>query len=132
MEGTKTNLAGQVVYLSGPCSGYPDLNKALFEQAEATINAVATGNGYVSQEDNEDALGFGITVVHPHQEGVYENLAAAMQQATAIVMLPGWARKGGTVEDLVVNIGLGHPVFYFDPTSEPPIFTQMSPTTAAE
>jgi hypothetical protein len=76
--------------------------------------------GYLSEADD-----LGLTIVTPHQQGVYQNLAAAVQMCDFVIMLPGWARKGGTVEDLVLFISMGKPVFFFDPGTE--TLARMSP-----
>lgn len=116
------SVAGKTAYLSGPCNHYPNLNKAMFELAEQKLPEVLQFHGYLQQNET-------VTVIHCHQQGVYSNLETAFHMADFMVMLPGWARKGGTVQDLVIGITLGKRIFYFDP--ETMTFTEMSPEWVA-
>ena len=114
------SLSGTAIYLSGPCAGYQDYNKPLFEQAEKLLPEAIMEAGFAG--DNPDE--FTVTIVHTHQDNVRENLASAVQLCDVIVLLPGWARKGGTVEDCFVFIAQGKRVFYFAPGET---FSEMSP-----
>lgn len=105
-------LDGRTAYLSAPMREYPEGNKAMFEKAETSLTAHAFAAGFL---DNPTAQ---VMVVHAQQEGVYTNghtLAAAMQLADFAVMLPGWARPGGCVEDLILFMHMRKPVFGYDP-----------------
>lgn len=116
-------LSGASVYLSGPCAGYNEYNKPLFELAEAKLPEAIMTAGFAG----EDMADFTVTIVHPHQEGVRDNLSAAVQLCDVIVLLPGWARKGGTVEDCIMFIAQGKRVFFFDPSETDQAFVEMSP-----
>lgn len=120
---TATSLSGKTVYISGPCKGYDELNKPLFDKAEQDLPEAALKAGFAGNEDE-----FSITIVHPHQEGVYSNLTAAVQLADALVLLPGFARMGGTLEDLILFCQQKKPVFFFDPNAG--VLVQMSPAAA--
>ena len=91
------------IYLSGPISGLPDLNRPAFAQAAAHLRAL------------------GWLVINPHElehaapSGWADYMRvdlAAMMTADAILMLPGWEDSRGARLELTLARDLEMRIYY--------------------
>jgi hypothetical protein len=95
----------ETVYLSGPMSGLPDNNWPAFKQATMDLRSA------------------GFTVISPHETiQTAEGAAwtdclradiAAMLEAEAIILLPGWPKSRGARLELHIALALEMPAYYY-------------------
>ena len=96
-------------YISGPMSGYPDFNSAVFHAAAVGLR----GRGFdiASPHEVEPA---------PRAESEAAWLAymradlALLAQCDALILLKGWPQSKGARIELATALGLELPIFYLD------------------
>ena len=102
------------VYVSGPMSGYPDLNFEAFEQAEDLLNSLgftAINPFTIGEEDTT------IEEVTPKIRAQYLRAdIAVLSECDGIVLIEGWRRSIGANIELHVAQLLDLAVFEMDST----------------
>lgn len=94
-------------YLSGPMSGYPELNFPAFKRATAEL---------------EES---GVKVVSPHtlkppqtdptdQDYLANDFAVMSRECRGIILLRGWPSSVGARAELEIALTLKWPVYYYD------------------
>lgn len=86
------------VYVSGPMTGIPDLNRPAFRAAEQSLRDA--GYEVVSPVDN------GLSDDQPWAEHLRADIRLLMD-CEAIAMLPGWERSRGATLEVHVARALG-------------------------
>lgn len=86
------------IYVSGPMSGYPDLNFAAFHQAAAQLRAA--GFHVVNPAE------FGEEAGKTWEAYMREDIKALMD-CDAVALLPGWGRSRGAMLELNIAVQLG-------------------------
>jgi len=100
----------EVVYISGPMTGYPNFNREAFVKAE--MNLIGKGKEVVSpsllEQDDEGMLWKPLQGRWEH----YLKIALSkMLLCNAIVMLPGWEQsKGAKLERYIAEV-LGYKIY---------------------
>lgn len=87
-----------ILYLSGPMTGYPDHNKAMFHEAAVALRG--QGHDVISpaELDNSagiDLRGTGWEVDDDQYQAFLKRDLTHVEDADGIVFLPGWSRSGG-------------------------------------
>lgn len=104
------------VYIAGPMRGYPKFNFPAFDAARDAIKAL--GVAVVSPADLDRAAGFdpendnvdgGVM-----RECIMRDIDVIVNQATAIVRLPGWEQSKGVAVEVALADFLGIPVYNLD------------------
>ena len=86
------------LYLSGPITGIPDLNKPAFNQAAQSLRAV--GHEVI----NPHEIGQPSDLMLPWEEYLRDDLIAMLQGAEALALLPHWTdSRGARLERHVAN-----------------------------
>jgi len=91
------------IYLSGPISGLPDLNRPAFAQAASHLRAL----GWLVVSPHELEHRHGRTWVDYMREDL-----AAMMTADALLMLPGWEDSRGARLELTLARDLEMRIYY--------------------
>lgn len=100
----------KLIYLSGPMTGYPDLNKPMFERYAKTIQAM--GFAVVNPHDVPPTDKYGLKqVVEPSYDDYLLTDIVALVKCDGIFMLPDWKSSKGARVELEIAITLGHGVF---------------------
>jgi len=111
-EQTKHPLAGKVVYLAGPMTGYADFNYPLFHKVAA------------------DLRDLGAVVISPAEHSIpmtssrekFMRLGfTKLLQCTHICMLPFWGLSEGAGLEILVALACGMEVWYTELDSTPTI-----------
>jgi hypothetical protein len=105
---------GDIVYLSGPMTGQPDNNQALFDAAQAAleerglrvINPCELG-----RIDGEKLDGDGWDATDEEYNGFLKRDMSYVAQADAIAFLKGWSFSGGAGREGREAIELGKPLY---------------------
>lgn len=92
------------VYISGPITGMPSLNRAAFDDAAAMLRGGAW-YGVVNPHDN------GLPIDAPWEQHMRADLALLLG-CTAIYMLHGWERSRGARIEHALACDLGMTVLY--------------------
>lgn len=83
---------GDIVYISGPMSGFPDDNRPLFTRVKRLV-AEATGSTVISPADIKQG---------PPWEQQIRQCIRYISDSTKILMLPGWENsRGALIEHLI-------------------------------
>lgn len=96
------------LYLSGPITGYPDLNKPAFAEAAAALRA--DGHDVL----NPHEIGQASELLLPWEDYLRADLVAMLQQADGLAMLPAWERSRGARLEHHVATALGWEVRPWD------------------
>lgn len=110
--GTTIDERAGIIYISGPMSGHPGLNEPAFRAAEQTI--WASGAEPLTPHDIMPHTHPGTCPPiysdgHPgdHDSGCHlrGDLAAMLDEATSLYVLPGWSRsRGAQIEVLIARL----------------------------
>lgn len=108
---------GHTVYLSGPMTGQPNNNEALFDAAQA--HCEAKGLKVISpvelgRRDGEKLEGNGWDASDDEYEGFLARDMDHVAAADAIVFLKGWSFSGGAGREGRHAIELGMPLYILD------------------
>jgi hypothetical protein len=106
-----SHIAGKRVngiYISGPMTGYPDLNAAQFNRAEQILKAIP--NHYL---EIVNPVKFELGV--PQHESEFERLlvrdmSIIVAKALGVVLLPNWQQSKGVRLEVATAEFLGNPV----------------------
>lgn len=105
---------GDTVYLSGPMSGMPDNNQALFDTAQAhllskglrVINPCELG-----RQDGEVLNGDGWSATDDEYETYLERDMTHIKESDGLVLLKGWSFSGGSGREGRLAIAVGVPLY---------------------
>jgi nucleoside 2-deoxyribosyltransferase len=93
------------VYLAGPMRGYPDNNRAAFNESAGMLRK----KGYVVFNTADiDAEGGTLP------EMLAKDVAWILREAEAVVLIPGWERSAGAKAEVMLAHAVGIPVFEFE------------------
>lgn len=98
------------VYLSGPMTGLPELNRENFERAAKSLRS--QGFEVVNPHDIRPAVGPDATVDEAWKAALRADLAA-MMTCDAVVLLPGWEKCSGANLELHVAHRVGLEIWSF-------------------
>lgn len=106
------------IYLAGPITGRPNLNRHNFAKAEAML--ARHGEETINPLDIEPRTHEGgCPATYPagqkgHDTACYlrEDLIAMLTRADAVVFLPGWEQSRGAVTEHTVALATGIPCWY--------------------
>lgn len=93
-------------YLSGPITGYPELNRPLFDKAAKMLRRFGT--------DVLNPFDVEINTPAEWQECLKADLTAMMAQCGGIILLPGWPQSKGSRLELSLALALDWPVCFMN------------------
>lgn len=93
---------GKRVYVSGPMTGYPDLNYPAFELAAKTLRAM--GYAVCNPCETTDILGDDGTL--KHADFLRFDFERVLE-ADFLVALPGWERSLGAISEILMAVRMG-------------------------
>lgn len=100
----------KLIYLSGPMTGYPDLNKPVFERFTKTVQAM--GFATVNPHDVPPTDKYGLEKIgEPSYDDYLLSDIVALVKCDGILMLPDWKSSRGARVELEIATTLGHAVF---------------------
>lgn len=91
------NAIKQTIYIAGPMTGYPEFNFPAFDAAEMALRC--QGWDVISPAQMDREVGFNAATDKPDEnwlaDAMKRDIAAIVNRADAIAMLPGWERSTG-------------------------------------
>jgi hypothetical protein len=99
----------RVIYLSGPMSGYPEMNYPLFHRVAAALRA--QGHRVYNPAEFEHSES-----VFPLRRAMAEYARFICIEADTIVLLPGWAKSLGVRAELALAENCRLDVLFHDGT----------------
>lgn len=90
-----------MIYISGPITGWPELNKPLFDDVASQLRRA--GYDVINPHD----IGEPSEALLPWASYLRADLIHMLQHATAVAMLPGWEGSRGARLELHVAQALG-------------------------
>jgi nucleoside 2-deoxyribosyltransferase len=104
------------VYISGPMTGQPNNNKALFDEAAKALRKIGYDVVSPVELDPEEVLeGDGFTATDEEYEAYLERDLDVVAGVDAVVMIPGWSKSGGAGREGERAVELGKPLFMWNP-----------------
>lgn len=100
---------GKRVYVSGPMTGYEDLNYPAFADASAVLRDM--GYAVCNPCETTDILGDDGTL--KHADFLRFDFDRVLE-ADFLVALPGWARSLGAISEILVAVRIGTKVWDWD------------------
>lgn len=101
------------LYVSGPITGYPDLNKPMFAAATYSLrnagHEVLNPHAVCTLLGEHDCKGPCVKSedLLPWEDYLRADLIAMLHQADALAMLPGWEHSRGAMLEHSVAVALG-------------------------
>lgn len=115
-----------ILYLSGPMTGYPDHNKALFADAAHWLRTwgdhKVISPAELDHNAGVDLDGTGWEVDDEQYEQFIDRDLDHLAQAEGIVFLPGWSRSGGAGREGEHALELGMKLYLWVPETPTYLF----------
>lgn len=111
-----------IAYIAGPMTGIPEYNAPAFRVAAANLRA--QGVEVISPVEMDEADGLDIEAEAAHNgdwdwaRALARDIAVIIQDADAVVVLPGWTKSRGAFLETATAYAQGKPVLRY-PDLEP-------------